>query len=341
VVPGGSLTISATAPPTLPALRESITGTTQLTITPALLESIEVTPPNPQLTIGTTQQFTATGLFTDNSTQDLTTQVTWQSSNTSFATISNAAGSHGLVQVISRTIGADRLTISATAPPTLPALRESITGTTQLIVLARLIQIVVSPANAQLAVGTTQQFDATGFFDLGTFMTIEPLTTQVTWQSSNPALATISNAAGSQGLATGVAPGGPIFIRATFLEVTGTATLTIERSDLVPVPLPDIPVPLGFCDRDDGSLRVTVRNQGNIAAPISSTTVVFTPGGPQIKDTPAIPAGGSVVVLFDFPSGCFDNEDCDFSITVDSDTEINESDEQNNVAIGNCFTPPI
>jgi len=43
-----------------------------------------------------TQQFTATGTYTDGSTQNLTTSVTWSSSSTSIATISNTSGSNGL-----------------------------------------------------------------------------------------------------------------------------------------------------------------------------------------------------------------------------------------------------
>src|SRR5262249_3252599 len=46
------------------------------------LTTIQVTPSNPTVTVGGTQQFTATGLYSDQSTQDLTTQVTWTSSNT-------------------------------------------------------------------------------------------------------------------------------------------------------------------------------------------------------------------------------------------------------------------
>ena len=60
------------------------------------LTSIEVTPSLATAAAGTTTQFTATGLYTDNSKQDLTTQVTWASSNIAVATVSNAAGSKGL-----------------------------------------------------------------------------------------------------------------------------------------------------------------------------------------------------------------------------------------------------
>ena len=46
------------------------------------LTSIAVTPANPTVTVGGTQQFTATGKYSDGSTQNLTSQVTWASSNT-------------------------------------------------------------------------------------------------------------------------------------------------------------------------------------------------------------------------------------------------------------------
>src|SRR5215208_3371245 len=66
---------------------------------PVVLESIDVTPINPSLQTGLTQQFTATGAFSDGSTQDLTAAATWSSSNQSVATISNATSSNGLATV--------------------------------------------------------------------------------------------------------------------------------------------------------------------------------------------------------------------------------------------------
>jgi hypothetical protein len=65
----------------------SISGSTTLTVTAAALESIAVTPANPSIAKGTTQQFTATGTYSDNSTQDLTSQVTWASADTTVASI--------------------------------------------------------------------------------------------------------------------------------------------------------------------------------------------------------------------------------------------------------------
>ena len=51
------------------------------------LQSIAVTPANPTILTGATQQFTATGTYSDGSTQNITSQVTWSSSSTTVATI--------------------------------------------------------------------------------------------------------------------------------------------------------------------------------------------------------------------------------------------------------------
>jgi uncharacterized repeat protein (TIGR01451 family) len=57
----------------------------------AVLQSIKVSPSIPSIVIGGTQQFTATGTYSDTSTQNLTTQVAWSSSKTSVATITSGA----------------------------------------------------------------------------------------------------------------------------------------------------------------------------------------------------------------------------------------------------------
>ena len=59
---------------------------------PATLVSLAVTPSNPSLAAGVSQQFTATGTYSNSSTQNLTGSVTWSSSATGVATI-NASGS--------------------------------------------------------------------------------------------------------------------------------------------------------------------------------------------------------------------------------------------------------
>src|SRR6185437_995531 len=57
-------------------------GTISVTAAAATLQSIAVTPANPSAPKGTTEQFTATGTFSDNTTANLTSQVTWASATT-------------------------------------------------------------------------------------------------------------------------------------------------------------------------------------------------------------------------------------------------------------------
>src|SRR5256885_14732620 len=57
------------------------------------LTSIAVTPATPaNLKVGATQQFTATGTYSDSSTADITTTVTWASGTTATATITASGG---------------------------------------------------------------------------------------------------------------------------------------------------------------------------------------------------------------------------------------------------------
>jgi trimeric autotransporter adhesin len=60
------------------------------------LVSLALSPLNPSIAKGAVQQFSATGTYSDSSTQDVTTAVTWTSSAASVATISNATGANGL-----------------------------------------------------------------------------------------------------------------------------------------------------------------------------------------------------------------------------------------------------
>src|SRR6266478_4829127 len=63
------------------------------------LSSIAVTPASPaHLKVGATQQFTATGTYSDNTTADITSTVTWASGTPATATISTAGLATGVAQ---------------------------------------------------------------------------------------------------------------------------------------------------------------------------------------------------------------------------------------------------
>ena len=178
---------------------------------PVTLVSIAVTPTYVSIPKGSTQQFTATGTYSDSSTQNLTNTVTWTSSNTAVATITSAGLATG--------VGTGSATIQATS--------GSISGSTSLTVTLMLVSIAVAPANGSLAKGLTQQFTATGVFSDGSTAN---LTSSVTWTSSNTAVATITSA----GLATGVAAGSTT-IQATSGGIGGSTSLTVTAPVLVSI----------------------------------------------------------------------------------------------------------
>jgi len=213
----GLVTAVAPGTATVTATSGSVAGSTTVTVTAATLKSIAVTPPNPSAAKGTTLQLTATGTYSDNSTQDITTQVTWASSVTTVATISNAAGSKGLAS----TLGVGTSNISA-------ALSGKTGGTMLTVTAATLQSISVTPATPSRPVPLTLAFSATGSFTDGT---TQDLTTQVTWSSSKTAVATISNAAGSIGVATPVAPGNTT-ISATLGALSGSTVFTVTGATL-------------------------------------------------------------------------------------------------------------
>ncbi len=83
--------------------------------------------------------------------------------------------------------------------------------------------IAVTPANPSVAVGTPQQFVATGTYSDGS---TQVLTATATWSSSLISAATISNVAGSNGQATSVAAGAST-ITATSGAISGSTLLTV------------------------------------------------------------------------------------------------------------------
>lgn len=101
------------------------------------LESIAVTPETASIAVGSTQQFTATGTYSGGSTADLTTQVTWTSSDTTVATI-NASGLATGVAVGEATITAtldsltDSATLTVTEAPAKPTVTVSISMSTSI-----------------------------------------------------------------------------------------------------------------------------------------------------------------------------------------------------------------
>ncbi|HEY7339188.1 MAG TPA: Ig-like domain-containing protein, partial [Bryobacteraceae bacterium] len=159
------------------------------------LQSIAVTPANPSIAKGTTQQFTATGTYSDSSTQNLTGQVTWTSATTSVATITAtglATGAGTGTSTIRATLGAVSgstvLTVTVTISPTVVSYNVvfglesfNVIGSTRNRLPWEItgIRVVFSEPIAQGTVNSLGGVTATGLSGLGTntlTWTISPLT---------------------------------------------------------------------------------------------------------------------------------------------------------------------
>jgi DNA-binding beta-propeller fold protein YncE len=194
----------------------AVTTTGAAAVSTATLVSLQLSP-NP-LTIttshlGGTAQLLLLGTYSDGTVRSLTESAGWSSSNTLVASISSTAGTNGLVT----TAGYGTTTITA-------SYNSQTVSETLTVQAPPLVSITVTPASPAIASGTAIQLHATATYSDNS---TQEVTTQVTWSSSNTAVATVSNTSGTQGLATGISSG-TVTITATENGVSGTATLTAQ-----------------------------------------------------------------------------------------------------------------
>ena len=194
---------------TITAQSGSPSASASLVVESSALTSIQVKPQSPSTPATTQVQFQAIGTFADGSTQNLTSTVTWTSSASSIATISNTSGSLGVATAIQP------------GTTTISPVFQGQVGTANLTVTnATLVSISVTPSSPAITANSTQQFTAKGTFSDGSVVGI---TTQCTWSSSNLAVATVNG----NGLASGLASGAST-ISASMNGVTGAAILTVQ-----------------------------------------------------------------------------------------------------------------
>lgn len=189
-----------------------VTGSANLTVTPAVLNSITISPAGPSVPMGIGVQFTAKGVYTDNTQVDFTDNVTWAAAPSSVVTISNADGSRGFATPTG--VGSGFVTAAV----------NGITANSNFIVKpVSLSGITIQPTNKTIALPETQQFTAIGVYSDNTTYDI---TKYAMWSADTPSVATISNDSGSNGLATAVSSG-TTAINATFNSTTESTNLSV------------------------------------------------------------------------------------------------------------------
>ncbi len=178
------------------------------------LVAITISPSNPTIQPGKTQQFTATGTFGDNSTKDISSSVTWSSSNANAATInSSGLATAGTSTGVSTTITAK--SGNQTASTTLTVSNQSSNGLT------------ITCATGCISGQGTGTFAALLSSGSVTFTATDTNNNVVspTWSSSNTTVATFSNS--GTGLAT-LLKTGQTTITAQSNGASGSVTLTVQ-----------------------------------------------------------------------------------------------------------------
>jgi hypothetical protein len=231
----------------------STVGFTDLTVSAATLTSITLSPTSVSIASGYASQFSATGHFSDSSTQDITDAVIWQSSDSTVATIDNA-GNHGLLTALA----AGSTTISAT----LSGISQS-TGVT--VSTATLSSISIQLGSSSMNAGTEQSATATAHYSDSSTLDV---TAAVTWSSSDENVALISNATNENGLITALGAGSTI-LGATLDGVSASTTLSVTYDANTPVSLSMLASPNVILNNNSDTSTITIT-----ALPADSSGVV-------------------------------------------------------------------
>jgi hypothetical protein len=264
--------------------------------TPAQLVTVSIAPGHIAIPLGLTQQYVATGTYSDASSRDVTALASWSTANAAVARVDDQASKGlassvaiGSAAITARLNGIDatvQLTIDAAALVSIELLRAS---------------NVTPPATGSLAVDARLHFTAAGRY---TNNTVQDLTNTVVWGALDSAVAVLSNTPGEKGSATGIAAG-TTRVEATLGAIKGTANITVLPIKTLEFETPNTKAAgLGGVALDDAGNAMTVwHNQfsgGGFGTPPQLYARAYTLGGGwaarvaidfgAIDDFPALPA---------------------------------------------------
>lgn len=222
-------------------------GSAQVNVRPVPVASVTVSPSTASTTVG--QNVTLSASTLDASGGILTGRVVgWTSSDNTVATVSG----NGVVT------GAGSGTVTITA------ISEGQSGIATVTVgQVPVASVVVTPAQAGLTVGQTQQLSAQPNDDSGQPLAGRP----VTWSTSSASVATVS----ATGTVTGVAAG-TATITATSEGQSGTATVTVTNPGPGPIASISVSPSSGTLNvGQSATLTATARDAGGTIVPASIT----------------------------------------------------------------------
>lgn len=216
--------------------------------------SIEIVADSATIAVNTSTRLKVVGDYSGQYTLDITDQAVWTSQTPGVASFSSAASPN---QVFARAPGTAILTATV----------RGVSASFLLTVSqATISSLTVTPAAPSVASGLNTQFSVVGTFsDSST----QNLTDDVVWASSAPAVASVSNAAGSKGLAQGLAVG-TATISATFGGVSGNALLTVTAP--VAQSLAIVPASVNLTVGESKNLVATATFSDGTSQDVTATT---------------------------------------------------------------------
>ncbi|MBY6223658.1 Ig-like domain-containing protein [Ferrimonas balearica] len=195
-----------------------VEATTGVTITDAVLTSIQVSPPVASAPVGVSVAYQALGVFSDGHIQDLTQRVSWQSSDVSVAEFS---GSGAL---------ANRTLALKPGSTTITARFAGLEGeAVQTVTDATLESLRISPAQIELPVGVESRLHAIARYTDGHEETVSE---RASWSTAQPEMLWLVAAGPDAGGIQGQRPG-TATVEAAFGGLSASAEITLSEAEPV------------------------------------------------------------------------------------------------------------
>jgi len=215
------------------AMLGNLSGTKDYTVQQAVISSINVQSVNDSRPKGLSEKITAIAVYTDGTTKDITSSVTWIAdsngdgkNDTNVASISNSPDSIGTI------------TTTATGTVKIIGTFGSFTSSKTITVQpASVVSLAISPTSANVAKGFVRQFSASGTYTDGS---VQDLTANATWISDSNGdgvddslVGSISNITGKKGLLTGINSGNSN-VKAVYNGVSSSLTaISVLQSNTI------------------------------------------------------------------------------------------------------------
>ncbi|XEV15033.1 Ig-like domain-containing protein (plasmid) [Vibrio alginolyticus] len=242
-----------------------------ISVTDGVIKSIDVTPKDKTIAVGSTQQYTATASYTDDTPdKDITKLSTtqWSTASSAVATISTTGIATGMAEGTTMVTARDS--------------NSEVTGSTSLTVKEKILDwLEIKPSEVEMEVGDTKQLEVYAHYDDTTTSENLADSGKVSWSDHGESIATVSGS----GLVTGISPG-DTSTTASLIDETQTASASItvkEPPKLIGITVTPakITCPVGKHDMSGSTFYVKGKYDNGDEEPL---TTFWSDGGKVVYD---------------------------------------------------------